>query len=67
MVRDARVSWVEAGLDAQMPVAVQQYIHVTDSHQAALAWLYSKPAVVAPVVGVTALRHLGKMRSAPWN
>ncbi|AHF76034.1 Luciferase-like, subgroup [Sodalis praecaptivus] len=36
MVRDARNSWGEAGLDAQMPVAVQQYIHVTDSHQAAL-------------------------------
>lgn len=32
--------------------------------QGALAWLYSKPAVVAPVVGVTALRHLEDALSA---
>ncbi|OIV46986.1 alcohol dehydrogenase [Sodalis sp. TME1] len=32
--------------------------------QVALAWLYSKPAVVAPVVGVTALQHLEDALSA---
>ncbi|TKI05308.1 LLM class flavin-dependent oxidoreductase [Martelella alba] len=37
MVDDARRSWREAGLPADTPVAVQQYIHVTDSKRAALA------------------------------
>ncbi|CAJ0996966.1 Carnitine monooxygenase oxygenase subunit [Sodalis praecaptivus] len=32
--------------------------------QVALAWFYSKPAVVAPVVGVTALQHLEDALSA---
>ena len=36
MVADARRSWREAGLPADTPVAVQQYIHVTDSKKAAL-------------------------------
>jgi len=35
MVSDVRESWYEAGLDGDMPVAVQQYIHVTDSRSAA--------------------------------
>ncbi|KGT87393.1 luciferase [Erwinia typographi] len=34
-VRDARAGWQEAGLDGNMPVAVQQYIHVTDSRSEA--------------------------------
>lgn len=36
MVAGARARWSEAGLGADMPVAVQQYIHVTDSPQEAL-------------------------------
>ncbi|WP_413726724.1 LLM class flavin-dependent oxidoreductase [Sodalis sp. RH16] len=36
MVDDARREWHEAGLPADTPVAVQQYIHVTDSKKAAL-------------------------------
>lgn len=37
IVEGARGKWVEAGLgDRPMPVAVQQYIHVTDSHAEAL-------------------------------
>lgn len=39
MVSDARQGWEQAGIDSQRPVAVQQYVHVTDSkvqaHQAA--------------------------------
>ncbi|WP_158782999.1 LLM class flavin-dependent oxidoreductase [Pantoea sp. BAV 3049] len=35
MVRDARAGWQEAGLNGDMPVAVQQYIHVTDSRSEA--------------------------------
>jgi len=37
MARDARRQWREAGMAATTPLAVQQYIHVTDSKQAALA------------------------------
>ncbi|WAT04314.1 hypothetical protein O1V64_19200 [Rouxiella badensis] len=39
MVSDARHGWAQAGIDVNRPIAVQQYIHVTDSqvqaHQAA--------------------------------
>lgn len=38
IVEQVRASWVAAGLDgATMPVALQQYIHVTDSREEALA------------------------------
>ncbi|WP_413729553.1 LLM class flavin-dependent oxidoreductase [Sodalis sp. RH22] len=36
MALDARRQWREAGLMASTPLAVQQYIHVTDSKKAAL-------------------------------
>ncbi|MFA5120945.1 LLM class flavin-dependent oxidoreductase [Zavarzinia sp.] len=36
MVANARSAWTTAGLAGPMPVAVQQYIHVTDSREEAL-------------------------------
>ncbi len=36
MVDDARSAWRIAGLPGEMPVAIQQYIHVTDSREEAL-------------------------------
>ena len=35
MVRDARAGWHDAGLNSNMPLAIQQYIHVTDSRREA--------------------------------
>jgi alkanesulfonate monooxygenase SsuD/methylene tetrahydromethanopterin reductase-like flavin-dependent oxidoreductase (luciferase family) len=35
MVQDARQSWRQAGADGERPIAVQQYIHITDNRLAA--------------------------------
>lgn len=54
MADHARKAWSDAGLVGQAPVAVQQYIHVTDDPKQAL-----KAAECARFVGrmATALRH----------
>ena len=55
IAEQVRSSWVQAGLDgARMPVALQQYIHVTDSAAEAL----EAKALQSPFIQTPPMRRL---------